>query len=36
VAERVVTDLLDKELLEKKGNKYFLTNDGKKIALNLK
>jgi predicted transcriptional regulator len=36
VAMRIADDFIKEEIIEKKGNKYFLTNDGEKLASNIK
>jgi len=36
VAMRIADDFIREEIIEKKGNRYFLTNDGKKLAANIK
>jgi len=36
VAMRIADDFMREEIIEKKGNRYFLTNDGEKLAANIK
>ncbi len=36
VAMRIADDFIREEIIEKKGNRYFLTNDGEKLAANIK
>ena len=36
VAIRIADDFIREEIIEKKGNSYFLTNDGEKLAANIK
>ena len=36
VAIRIANDFIREEIIEKKGNRYFLTNDGEKLAVNIK
>ena len=36
VAMRIADDFIREEIIEKKGNSYFLTNDGEKLAANIK
>jgi len=36
VAIRIADDFIREEIIEKKGNRYFLTNDGEKLAANIK
>ena len=36
VAIRFADDFIREEIIEKKGNRYFLTNDGEKLAANIK
>ena len=36
VAIRIADDFIREEIVEKKGNSYFLTNDGEKLAANIK
>ena len=36
VAIRIADDFIRDEIIEKKGNRYFLTNDGEKLAANIK
>ena len=36
VAIRIADDFIREEIIEKKGNRYFLTNDGEKLAVNIK
>ena len=36
VAIRIADDFIREEIIEKKGNRYFLTTDGEKLAANIK
>jgi predicted transcriptional regulator len=36
VAIRIADDFIREEIIEKKGNRYFLTNDGEKLAANIR
>jgi len=36
VAIRIADDFIREEIIEKKGNRYLLTNDGEKLATNIK
>jgi Icc-related predicted phosphoesterase len=36
VAIRIADDFIREEIIEKKGNRYFLTGDGEKLAANIK
>ena len=36
VAIRIADDFIREEIVEKKDNSYFLTNDGEKLAANIK
>ena len=36
VAIRIADDFIREEIIEKKGNRYFLTNDGEKLAAHIK
>jgi predicted transcriptional regulator len=36
VAMRIADDFIREEIIEKKGNRYFLTNDGEKLAANIR
>jgi len=35
VAIRIADDFIREEIIEKKGNRYFLTKDGEKLAANI-
>lgn len=36
VAIRIADDFIREEIIEKKGNRYFITNDGEKLAANIR
>jgi len=36
VAIRIADDFIREEIIEKKGNRYFLTKEGEKLAANIK